>query len=684
MKFSISLFSIYVLLFIVVFSCSTEEVQDTTPPQSIIQTPQPETPAPIQYTLSVSSGDGGTVYGGTVSSGGTYDEGTDITLTATPNGEYIFSNWSNGSTDNPISFELNSDTNLTANFEKRKYALTINISGEGTVTEEIIETGKSTDYDSGTKVKLTAVPSEGWVFRSWGELIENQELSFEIIIDEPKEVNVVFDEAVEEGYFSIRFEGNGVYQRPNSPYPPLEYQIELISGNKNQSGHFSEGSTLRFTYQTNPGWEFEKSFDRENYTLIPEMAVINDFDFDKWNYILRGDTFVINEDLYIPINVFQTLETFPYNDLNNDGTFLNVGINIGSYPEWNEPNNELNYYVTENFMYPEYVEVYKDRMFEMRQLLGEWGPLDVLIYDWEENPENNREMFKKTREDRAVRAYRNQLSGVVQPIVNNEMERYDRIVSEGGYPFGSADANMGSGKQIGSIFKNKYIEYIYGWSNNGFGGSISDLINSDDFHWEWETGAYHEYVHIWQASQNKHGFISEIAGCHNCNTWTDRDPNLNRIWVAPRWFQEGQCAVIQSILSEKLELRAEQGMCCTVPPPIFKIRYYIEKYLLDNNFDQLRRDETGVNGYGPIGEAASFYKFAKMNYSMETFIAFEVHRGTFGYASALQEFLGISEDDFYNEFNTWFFDSGLTDDQKIDYLWPEGTDPIQVVIRGRR
>ena len=42
MKFSISLFSIYVLLFIVVFSCSTEEVQDTTPPQSIIQTPEPE------------------------------------------------------------------------------------------------------------------------------------------------------------------------------------------------------------------------------------------------------------------------------------------------------------------------------------------------------------------------------------------------------------------------------------------------------------------------------------------------------------------------------------------------------------------------------------------------------------------------------------------------------------------
>jgi hypothetical protein len=50
---------------------------------------------------------------------------------------------------------------LTANFEKRKYPLTINIEGEGTISEEIVNTGKTTDYDSGTTVRLTANPSEG-------------------------------------------------------------------------------------------------------------------------------------------------------------------------------------------------------------------------------------------------------------------------------------------------------------------------------------------------------------------------------------------------------------------------------------------------------------------------------------------------------------------------------------------
>ena len=680
MKFSISLFSFCILSFILVLSCSTEEVQDTTPPPSIIQTPQPETPAPIQYTLSVSSGDGGTVS----SEGGTYDEGTDITLTATPNGEYIFSNWSNGSTDNPISFELNSDTNLTANFEKRKYALTINISGEGTVTEEIIETDKSTDYDSGTKVKLTAVPSEGWVFRSWGELIENQELSFEIIIDEPKEVNVVFDEIVEEGYFSVNYEGNGTFIRYGAPYPPLKsYGVELIEGEVNDDGEYLNGSTLRFTYQNNPGWFLSYFYKRENYTEIPEMAVINDFNEFKWREILEGEPFVINENIYIPINVATTMDTFPYDQEFPFGIFPKVGQNTDLYPEWNEPSNEYNWYVTNNFSWPGYVEAYKDRLFQITQVVGDFGPLDILIFDWEENPENNREMYQKTREGRAAAAYQNQLISSVQNWVESEMEYYDEAILNNGWPFGSADAMMGVRKQIGSIFKNKYIEYIDMWSNNS-GLAISDLINSNDFHWEWETGAYHEYIHIWQASQNKHGFINEIGGCHNCNVWTERDPNLNKIWIAPRWFQEGQCAVIQSILSEKMQLRAEQGHCCTIPPPIFKVRDYIEKYLLNNNLDKLRRDETDINGYYTIGEAASFYKFAKMNYSMETFMAFEVHRGTFGYASALQEFLGVSEDDFYDEFNNWFFDSSITDNEKLNYLFPEGTDPIQIDIQSRR
>ena len=466
-------------------------------------------------------------------------------------------------------------------------------------------------------------------------------------------------------YYSVSFEGNGTYQRESAPSAPLDYSIELVSGEKNTEGLFAKGSKIRLVIEENPGWELA-------YDELNEIAQ---------TFIDQG--IEIENDLLIKLDVFSSSNTFPYDELNADGSFLNVGNNIGSYEEWNEPNEELNYYTTDNFFYPEYVEAYKDRVFEIRQLLGKWGPLDILIYDWEGNAENNREMYLKTREDRAQSFYEKQIISSPENWVQSEMERYDETVINNGWPFGSADAPMGGRKQIGSIFKNNYMEYVDMWSNV-VGTSKESLVESDEFHWEWDSGGYHEYIHIWQASQNKHGFISEIGGCHNCNSWSERDPGLNAIWTAPRWFQEGQCAVIQSILSEKMEYRIEQGHCCTIPPQIFKVRDYIERALLNTDLDRLRRDETDLEGYYTVGEAAGFYKFAKMNYSLETFMEFEVKRGSEGYAAALESFLGMTEEAFYNEFNNWYFDSGLTNQQKLDFLYPEGLNPISMDIQKRR
>ncbi|MCQ2314974.1 MAG: T9SS type A sorting domain-containing protein, partial [Bacteroidales bacterium] len=58
--------------------------------------------------------------GGTVSGGGTYDEGETVTITAVANANYIFVNWTeNGtelSTSAVYSFEVTRDINITANF----------------------------------------------------------------------------------------------------------------------------------------------------------------------------------------------------------------------------------------------------------------------------------------------------------------------------------------------------------------------------------------------------------------------------------------------------------------------------------------------------------------------------------------------------------------------------------------
>jgi hypothetical protein len=97
--------------FLILYSCSAEE-EDTTPPPSIIQTPEPEPQAPSQYTLTVTAGEGGTVS----TEGGTYDEGTNINVSAQIIQGYVFTGWNDGSITNPKTITLNQDTSLSASF----------------------------------------------------------------------------------------------------------------------------------------------------------------------------------------------------------------------------------------------------------------------------------------------------------------------------------------------------------------------------------------------------------------------------------------------------------------------------------------------------------------------------------------------------------------------------------------
>ena len=74
--------------------------------------------------------------GGTVTPiSGTFNENEQV-LKASPSPEYVFIDWtSTSSQSNPLTVIMNSDKSLVANFNKRTYPLTINIEGEGTVSE---------------------------------------------------------------------------------------------------------------------------------------------------------------------------------------------------------------------------------------------------------------------------------------------------------------------------------------------------------------------------------------------------------------------------------------------------------------------------------------------------------------------------------------------------------------------
>ena len=100
--------------FLILNSCSAEE-EDTTPPPQVQQpTPEPE-PEVTQFTLTITAGEGGTVS----TEGGTYDEGTEVTITATPAEGHEFVGWEgNDSDSSSLNVTLNGNTTVQALFSE--------------------------------------------------------------------------------------------------------------------------------------------------------------------------------------------------------------------------------------------------------------------------------------------------------------------------------------------------------------------------------------------------------------------------------------------------------------------------------------------------------------------------------------------------------------------------------------
>ncbi|MGC6414051.1 MAG: InlB B-repeat-containing protein [Bacteroidia bacterium] len=145
----------------------------------------------LKFILTVSSSSGGTVN----TNGGEYPEGSSVTLIATPDSDYVFSNWSGStnSTSNPLTVIVDGNKSIQANFEKKKFQVNISIEGEGNVNQVI--TGKSTDYEVGTKIELTAVPDLTWKFLSWGGNISSTENPYALTVNSNFNITAKFEEA---------------------------------------------------------------------------------------------------------------------------------------------------------------------------------------------------------------------------------------------------------------------------------------------------------------------------------------------------------------------------------------------------------------------------------------------------------------------------------------------------------
>jgi len=188
-------FTIVVVILLVASLISCTPTSTPTPSRPSATTPSTSapalapTPATKQlYALSISVSPS---QGGSVSHpSGDYEEGLQITLTATPSSGYQFASWSGdvSGTSQTITIAMDSNKRVTANFEKIKYNLSTSVSppGSGSISPS------SGTFDIGVQITLTATPSSGYQFASWSGDVSGTSQTITIAMDSNKRVTANF------------------------------------------------------------------------------------------------------------------------------------------------------------------------------------------------------------------------------------------------------------------------------------------------------------------------------------------------------------------------------------------------------------------------------------------------------------------------------------------------------------
>lgn len=230
-----------------------------------------------KHTVTVNTSDASA---GSVTGAGQYDEGTNVTVTATTNEGYVFLGFYKGenkvSENKTYSFKLDADVTLTAKYRAlADYTVTVNVNeaaagsvtGAGTVKE-------------GSSVTLTATTNTGYLFLGFYDSADNALTTEPTYTISKVEANV---------------EINAKY-RAKDQYAVIVANTNEDAGSITGSGNVSEGDTVTLTATVNAGYTFLGFYDGETrvsdanattYTFTPTADtnltakwLVQEFDFD--------------------------------------------------------------------------------------------------------------------------------------------------------------------------------------------------------------------------------------------------------------------------------------------------------------------------------------------------------------------------------------------------------------------
>ena len=185
---------------------------------------------------------------GTVSGGGTYEDGTVVTLAATANSGYTFDHWNDGSTQNPRTITVNNNMSFTAYFNHNSYTITVvaNPSNAGTVSG-------GGAYYYGDYATLTATAYSGYDFVGWSDGSS----------ENPHQVLVTGNAT----YTATFSQGSATY------YTVSAYVSPAGSGTVTGTGTYQAGATCTLTATANVGYSFEHWNDGS--TQNPRTVTVN-------------------------------------------------------------------------------------------------------------------------------------------------------------------------------------------------------------------------------------------------------------------------------------------------------------------------------------------------------------------------------------------------------------------------
>ena len=252
------------------------------------------TPQPTTYTVSVSSANTSM---GTVSGGGTYEEGATATVTATPKSGYKFTKWSDNTTKNPYSFTVSKNVTLKAYFEQD------NTTPSGSITcEQAAQIAAGLSHNTPTTETYTVV---GYVTETDGVISKGQQIFwmadtknggkvFECYWGNVSEAMQVDDKVSVKGKI-MRY--NSTYEIKNGDVTLLErgssiqtFTVSVSSANTSMGtvsggGTFEEGAMATVTATPKSGYKFTKWSDNTTktpytFTVTKNVTLIAYFETD--------------------------------------------------------------------------------------------------------------------------------------------------------------------------------------------------------------------------------------------------------------------------------------------------------------------------------------------------------------------------------------------------------------------